>query len=102
VTKVSFDRAKLELRIEGHAGHAALGRDIVCAAESILLYTLLDWVQRREALMHPQVFLTEGNARIVCRPERKDTRRCREIMEAVFRGYELLAEGYPMCVEIKK
>lgn len=102
MTRVIFDRAGPELRCEGHAGAAPLGQDLVCAAESILLYTLLDYVGQREALMHPQVWLSPGRARILCRPEKGQRRRCRELMEAIFRGFELLEQAYPLCVETRR
>ena len=40
MTRVRYDRAGLRMRMEGHAGAGEYGRDIVCAAESILLLVL--------------------------------------------------------------
>ena len=45
--KVTFTESgqKLSLRLEGHAGYAEHGRDIVCASASILAYTLASIVE---------------------------------------------------------
>lgn len=100
MTRVSFDPEGLRLVIRGHAG-GERGRDIVCAAESILLFTLSDWLYRREELMGPMVYLGDGEAEIRCRPRgRRNERRCREVMEAFVRGYELLGEKYPERVTV--
>ena len=40
MTRVQYDRAGLRMQMEGHAGAGEYGRDIVCAAESILLLVL--------------------------------------------------------------
>lgn len=100
MTEVSFERQALRLIIRGHAG-GERGRDIVCAAESILLFTLSDWLYRREKLMGPMVYLGDGQAEIRCRPRgRRNEKRCREVMEAFVRGYELLGEKYPERVTV--
>ena len=88
--------------MEGHAGCGKSGQDIVCAAESMLLYTLVDWLRCREALMHPDIYMAAGQARIVCRPEKGQQRRCREMLSAFYRGYELLGERYPQAVRTEK
>lgn len=98
---MNFDRQGLRLCVSGHAG-GERGRDIVCAAESILLFTLTDWLYRREELMRPMVYLSDGAAEIRCRPRgRRNIRRCRELMEAFVRGFEILGEKYPERVEVR-
>ena len=45
--KAEYDRESMTLCIEGHAGYAPKGRDIVCAAVSALVYTLINGCQCR-------------------------------------------------------
>lgn len=42
MTKIAYsvDRDKFHVEIKGHAGYAAAGNDIVCAAISVLIQTL--------------------------------------------------------------
>lgn len=88
--------------ISGHAGAGAKGFDTVCAGESVLLFTLLDWLYRREELMCPMVYMSDGHAELRCRPRgRRNVRRCREMLGAFVRGYELLGEKYPEAVRVE-
>ena len=43
--KVTFEQKenKLTLKLEGHAGQADIGHDIVCASASILAYRFTDY-----------------------------------------------------------
>ena len=45
--KVTFTESdnKPSLRLEGHAGYAEHGKDIVCASASILAYTVAQYVK---------------------------------------------------------
>jgi uncharacterized protein YsxB (DUF464 family) len=85
---------KLSLRLEGHAGYAEIGKDIVCASASILAYTLASFVKDVEDSI---VDLTSGCTTIEC--ETSD----RAVVNAFLhtkRGFELLAFNYPQYVEI--
>ncbi len=100
MTQVTYEKEGLRLCLRGHAG-GEKGRDLVCAAESILLFSLIDWLYRREELMRPMVYLSDGSAELRCRPRsRRNIRRCREVMEAFVRGFEILNEKYPDRVEV--
>lgn len=95
MTRAELDRDNLCLRVEGHAGAGQRGSDIVCAAESILLFTLADLLLERSEFMHPELQLGRGRAVLRCRPEPGQRRRCLELFENFYRGYRLLAQHYP-------
>ena len=103
------NRRYLRLNVEGHAGQAEIGQDIVCASASILAYTVAQIVKDVEAhdsmafVVKPKIKLDSGSATITC--------RCNtdvayfEVFNAlsVARvGYLLLAHNYPQYVELKQ
>ena len=98
MTRVRYDRAGLRMRMEGHAGAGEYGRDIVCAAESILLLVLERQLQELEGENRVSVVKGPGAAEISCCPAREKTLRFRDVFETVFLGYQLLENMYPAFV----
>ena len=98
MTRVRYDRAGLRMRMEGHAGAGEYGRDIVCAAESILLLVLERQLQELEGENRVSVVKRPGAAEISCCPVREKTLRGRDVFETVFLGYQLLENMYPAFV----
>jgi uncharacterized protein YsxB (DUF464 family) len=105
--KYTYDRDKREcsLLVEGHAGQAEIGRDIVCASASILSYTIAQVIKSMEhhgdLVESPTLDLDSGDATIVCRA--KDDYLFAELMQNFFviqTGYQLLAHNYPEYVQI--
>jgi uncharacterized protein YsxB (DUF464 family) len=104
--KFTYDRDKREcsLTVDGHAGQAEMGKDIVCASASILAFTIAQVVtlmDRHGDLEEPPTLdLENGDATIVCRA--KDDYLFAELMQDFFvikTGYQLLAYNYPQYVE---
>jgi len=85
------------MRIEGHAGYGEKGKDIVCAATSILAQTL----ERR---------LLEAGALLEAAPREQeavwqirfwmDTPAAREAVRTVMTGFGMLASQYPRHVAV--
>lgn len=98
MTRVRYDRAGLRMQMEGHAGAGEYGRDIVCAAESILMLVLERQLQELEGESRVSVVKRPGAAEISCCPARDKTLRCRDAFEMVFLGYQLLENMYPAYV----
>ena len=105
--KYTYDRDKREcsLLVEGHAGQAEVGKDIVCASASILAYTIAQIIKGMEhhgdLVEPPTLDLESGDAIIVCRA--KDDYLFSEMMQDFFvirTGYQLLAHNYPQYVQI--
>ena len=107
--KATFARQKeidtIILKVEGHAGQANKGHDIVCSAASILTYTIaqyLQYVNDQGGLQKPPcIAIKDGDALIVAKPT-KDFEG--EVLNAFFVaevGFSLLAQNYPQYVELK-
>lgn len=93
------------LRVNGHAGQAERGKDIICASASILAYTLaqyLHYVHNQGGLVKkPHIVMNDGDALIVAKPTEKYEG---EVLNAFFVaevGYSLLERNYPQYVKLK-
>lgn len=106
VTFRSDDEAKsLCLTVQGHAGQADMGHDLVCASASILAYTLAHVVI---AMEHhgdlegdPVIALDRGDTTISVKCKNNDIYA--EAAHAFFvvqAGYSLLARNFPQFVEL--
>ena len=95
MTRVCYDERELRMDIRGHAEAAEYGKDLVCAAASILMLTLEAALTDCDEELLPTVRKKPGEAMIFCDPEPEQERKCRDIMRTVFMGYELLANRYP-------
>ena len=90
--------------LNGHAGQADIGHDIVCSSCSILAYMVAQIVksEAKEGSMkgNPVVVLNSGSAIISCEPKPE---KYNEILHAFYCaevGYTLLAHNYPHFVEL--
>ena len=105
--KGTFEKkdGEIILKLDGHAGQADIGHDIVCASCSILAYTVAQIVKGEgdnDGLECPPLIkLESGNAVISCKPKEE---RYAEIDHAYYVaevGYTLLAHNYPQFVGLK-
>lgn len=94
----------LWLTMEGHAGAAPKGQDIVCAAATMLMYTAaqaaLDMGSRGELRRPPSVMLDDGNAGVSFRPKEEAMEKGRLTLDVIRRGLEVLGKRYPENVAI--
>ena len=74
------------IEILGHAGFGEPGKDIVCAALSVLMYTLMD------AEPETKIVCGSGWARLSGRKEASGS------FALIARGYRLMAQNYPEYV----
>ena len=87
-------RQDYHLAVDGHAGFAAVGTDIVCAAASTLFYTLARELDYRKI----EFTMTEDaatGAEIVAYPPDGFTLDTDVVFETICTGYRMLAEEYP-------
>ena len=96
----------LRLTVEGHAGSADKGHDLVCASASILAYTVAQLVQAMEhhgdLVGKPCIELNEGDASIILRCKDDDIyAEARHTFFVAQTGYSLLAHNFPQYVELK-
>ena len=94
----------LSLRVEGHAGYAEHGKDIVCASASILAYTVAQIVRIKErsgCLRRPAlVRLESGDTEVTCFPKAGAFDFLWDAYDFARVGYCLLAQNYPQYVEL--
>jgi uncharacterized protein YsxB (DUF464 family) len=83
-----------EIESKGHAGYGEKGKDIVCSAVSILLYTLVDSIDERDLLLPPVVFFEEGNTFISLHPKEEKRQKICGILRVIANGFELLQTNF--------
>ena len=104
--KINFTKKDGEFTLEltGHAGQAEPGRDIVCAATSILTYTveqnILNMWDQGCLKKNPFSLLSCGNGVIICNPKDDYVRDVENLYNFAQTGYKLLAENFPQYVEL--
>ena len=95
-------KRRLSLTVKGHAGYGERGRDIVCAAVSILTYTLaknIGTAREHGRRLDASLRLDEGDAHILCTADSSDAyRELFRIFRVIEKGYALLAENYPSYI----
>lgn len=99
------DRAGLlTLEMDGHAGSAPAGQDLVCAAASILCYTLAaragTLYAEGKLRSKPIVDLDSGHAAIAMRPRGPAQREAHAAWETIAVGLRLLQREYPDCIRV--
>lgn len=94
----------LTLEMDGHAGSAPAGQDLVCAAASILCYTLVAQAGKLSAdgklRAKPCVDLADGHAAIAIKPRGAAEREARAIWGTVESGLLLLQRAHPDCIRV--
>ena len=95
--RVSIDPGTLMFRLDGHAGYAPEGQDIVCSAASMLTAALFEYVMRiadEEELAECE--MEPGHALLdVCPARAEVMAQCKPVFCAIACGFGLLAERYP-------
>ena len=98
------ESGSITMKLTGHAGQAEYGKDIVCAAASILAYTVAQTLQFQYEegglKKKPHIKLEPGDTVIVAKPKPE---RHEETLHTFFVaqvGYSLLAKTYPQYVTL--
>lgn len=96
---------KLSLRVEGHAGYAEHGKDIVCASASILAYTVAQFVMEAEHSgdleSSAEIRLESGDTIISCEPCEDTYNAAQNVYLFAKMGYAILAHNYPHYVRLE-
>lgn len=93
---IKVSRKESGIKIEGHAHYAEAGRDIVCAAVSALVQTLIQSVEE----------LTADQIKYSMQPGTVDinfrdlSEHAQLLVNSFFVGLEMIASGYPDNVQI--
>lgn len=102
MTSIRIERGQntYELAIVGHAGYAEEGKDIVCAAISILTYMLEAAVKNNSAVYERYFDIQPGLA--IAQFEFKDTEGINAVLDLTESGLKIIAENYPDYVKFEK
>lgn len=100
----SEDGKSIILSLQGHAGQAELGKDIVCASATILAYTVAqvvaDLLNRGKLKKKPTIRLKPGDITVVCKPTKDAYAQAMHTYAIAQVGYALLANTYPEYVSL--
>ena len=88
------------LTVRGHAGFSRYGSDIVCAAASMLAFTLAAAMEEAGLQRTPEIESACGSFRIAVRPREGERARVEAVFAAIGAGYRLLAARYPEYVRV--
>ena len=96
---IRMDRNRWTVDMDGHAGYAEKGHDIVCAAASILSATLM----RTLGGINGCDFSDDGeHTHISCNPTLAQAEYVATAMDVIDHGFQLLANSYPVHVTYTK
>lgn len=102
--EMSDDQKTLILTLTGHAESANKGEDTVCAAASILAYTVAQEVkemqEKGKLKKKPNIRLDEGDATITCKPVKNAYLEALHIFKVAQTGYRLLAANFQDNVQL--
>lgn len=99
--KITYEREKSRVRLVGHAHYGETGHDLVCAAASMLTHTLAAFV-RDIGGEDAEIRLLRGDSLISCRVDEPYRDRTVEIFDRICRGFALLQENFPACVDYEE
>ena len=99
------ESGSITLKLSGHAGQAKKGEDIICAAASILAYTVAQALQfmyeEGDLQKKPHIKLEEeGDTIIVAKPKQESYAEALHTFFVAQVGYHLLAHNYPQYVTL--
>ena len=90
---------QLRLHVEGHAGFAEAGKDLVCAAASSLFNTAAQALAMEDA-KHTVVLTNEGGDALTYYFGRK-RKKAESILNTIAVGYGVLEKQYPDNVRLE-
>ena len=99
--QIRMDVEGMRLEIEGHAGYAPIGQDIVCAAVSTLTYTLAQNLALMLCADEYTADLENGHAYIEARPPETLAELCRGIFMTIANGYAMLEAQYGQYIQFE-
>lgn len=84
------------LQIDGHAGQAPKGQDLVCAGASTLLFSLAEYLERnRDRCESLHISLKSGQGCVAAHPNAEFKKEAHAAFLTVIAGYKHLAHTFP-------
>lgn len=106
LVKLDYDKSLYSIKMNGHAGQAEAGKDIVCASASMLIFTIAQYVSdlfnSHRLKKKPVINLDFGNAEIIAKPKAEYADECYFAFRTISTGFELLAHNHPQYVEFER
>lgn len=106
MTKARFDAQDLTLHVEGHAGAAPKGQDLVCCAISTTIQQLINSLENlrdvRGAIREVQYTMEDGVVHIHVIPTAWGRITSKDRMYYAYEGLELIAESYPKYLQCEE
>ena len=102
--KVTMYWNRLRMEVEGHANFDEAGKDIICAAASILTDTLGETIEEAEARgrCECKVKAEDGKALIWANPTMGSIVEIKSYFRMAVKGFRMLQQQYPGFVTIKE
>ena len=99
---IKFNPNTYELDITGHAEHGKKGEDIVCAAISILFYTLAESLTQCKNMLEDDMTFEyeDGNGHISCKPKNEFEANISLTYWTILNGFQLISENYKKNVNL--
>lgn len=98
------ERGTVHMTMKGHAGTAPKGEDLVCAAATMLAYTVAQAMQflyeSGQLAKKPKIRLVDGNATIVATPKEDTYAEALTVFWVAQCGIHVLAHNYPGAVRL--
>lgn len=102
MTSIEFTPGSYELSVHGHTEYDEEGKDIVCAAISILTYTLAESLESSRFLakeLYKEI--DKGDVKIKATPKKGREHQVSLIFWTVLNGLQLLVDAYPNHVKLE-
>ena len=90
---------RFEYTATGHSGQATRGKDLVCAAVSILSYTLVESIDKSLLEEDPYIVLSPGTAVISLKAAKGKEGELRGVFSVIRNGFSLLDENFPKNIK---
>lgn len=92
------------MSVQGHAGTAPFGQDLVCAAATMLCYTMAQTVCNMEndgwLADKPTISILSGEGDVIFTPKAEHRENAELCMDVIRNGYRVLESSYPDAVKI--
>ncbi len=95
--EINYKVGSMSIEAKGHAGYAAHGQDIVCAAATALMCTLPAALMNRGIKVE---YSPEPEYKLEAQPRSDQRYPCLVIMETVLDGLRLLERDYPGHIKL--
>ena len=99
MTQVSVSKrcGTYTVRLDGHAGYAAAGQDVVCAGISTLAFTLIRALEDMKIHVDKRVMDQAAGTIEVSFPAGK---RTEPVLSTILSGFEMMRQQYPKHIQI--